>query len=149
VQFEPEYLERFHAYAELKALLTYSLCAVDMRSRGIKESSIHQRAITLLRSTLKQLSQSEQIEGRSVTLLERMFSDTSKEPDSPPVDLKDVLQQVLSLIESKVDFSPEKYEEPARHLMSRLEALSSRYSELEARALERFRPPKTPYPQVP
>jgi|GEM_PF-4139025 len=59
IEFEPVYVQQFNSYLAVKGLLTYTLCGIDLHSKGIKreQSILIQSAIKWLEEFIKKPSE--------------------------------------------------------------------------------------------
>jgi hypothetical protein len=131
IEFEPVYVQEFFRYLELKDLLTYSLCGIDLHSKGrrAEDSVLIQEAITKLEGFLSEpdealLSMLVGLEGWSPNAREEML---------------DFLKRVLSALRDETQLSEGEYEEMLNRLMSLHDRLKSTYKDVEEKVLARYR----------
>jgi len=131
IEFEPVYVQEFFRYLELNDLLTYSLCGIDLHSKGrrAEDSVLIQEAITKLEGFLSEpdealLSMLVGLEGWSPNAREEML---------------DFLKRVLSALRDETQLSEGEYEEMLNRLMSLHDRLKSTYKDVEEKMLARYR----------
>jgi len=130
IEFEPVYVQQFNSYMVVKGLLTYSLCGIDLHSKGMT----HENSI-LIQSAIKWLN--EFIEKQN----EDYFSMLAKAKKQANLreDLLDLLRKVLSILEDKKQRTRDEYNRIYNDLKNLIDQLTSLNREVEEKILARYR----------
>jgi len=128
IEFEPVYVQQFNSYIVVKGLLAYSLCGIDLHSKGMRrENSI------LIQSAVRWLK--EFIEKRNEDCLSMLAM--ARERADLREDLLDLLRKVLSILEDREQC--DEYERIYNNLKNLLDQLTSLNREVEEKILARYR----------
>jgi len=130
IEFEPVYVQRFNSYMVVKGLLIYSICGIDLHSKGMRY-----RNSLLIRSAIKWLN--EFVEKRNEDYLSMLAK--AEEGANLKEGLLDLLKKVLSILKDKERCTDEEYERIYNNLKNLLDKLTSLNREVEEKILARYR----------
>jgi flagellar capping protein FliD len=135
MEFEPTYVQEFNLYLALKDLLTYSLCGIDLHSKGKRSenSVIIRSAIAALEKFLNNPNDDK------LSMLVKVKEEMEGWSDSLRKDLQDFLKKVLSVLKDEIRIQENEYSEMYNNLMALLDKLTSMNKEVEERMLARYR----------
>ena len=139
IEFEPMYMIEFNTHLRLKELLTYTLCAIELRQKVGRENPIVRTASQLLRDFL-----STPLSALEAYMLTRIEHELGSKQDVQLFRHK--LEEILNILEA---FQPVSDEDRYRSLHSfvqqRLDKLNRINKQVEEKALGQFRSTRSYY----
>jgi len=135
IEFEPVYVQEFNLYLELKDLLTYSLCGIDLHSKGRRaENSILIRfAIATLEKFLSKQNDA------LLSMLVKVKEELEGQSSSVREDLLKFLRNVLSVLKNETQLRENEYDEMFNSLKILLDKLTLINRDVEEKMLARYR----------
>jgi hypothetical protein len=135
IEFEPAYVQEFNLYLELKDLLTYSLCGIDLHSKGRRaENSILIRfAIATLEKFLSKQNDA------LLSMLVKVKEELEGQSSSVRENLLKFLEKVLLVLKNEKPLQKNEYDEMFNSLKVLLDKLTSINRDVEEKMLARYR----------
>lgn len=125
IEFEPTYMQEFSIYLIVRSLLTHSLCAIDLRSKGVKDSPIIDLAREELRSLISDLNSPE---ARVLLKIKRDLGHAETLDD-----LKGYLERILKLLESDDVYDSTEFKKAYQEIKDSIKKLAELNKELEGK----------------